>query len=193
VAEFNFTITIPDNLGAGNYKLYVRPVMDGVGWLPEDYGINFPVPVAIARNLQFMKTVYSQSQFSLERNSVMNAKVAIKNTGRLTWTASGANPVRLATTHPRDRTSAFRTFTGVDPWLSGNRASAIDGTVTDLTGSMIVDPDDKTIEPGQTGLFTVYLTGRPAPGTYREFFSLVQEGKGWFPDPGYNMLLKVIP
>jgi murein DD-endopeptidase MepM/ murein hydrolase activator NlpD len=192
VAEFDFTITIPDSLGAGNYRLYVRPVMDGVGWLPEDYGINFPVPVAVARNLQFMKTVYSGNQQSFARNSTMTARVAIKNTGRLTWSASGTNPVRLATTHPQNRSSAFRTLTGGDPWLNANRASTIDGTVTDLSGNMTVNGADTMIEPGQIALFSVPLTAAPAPGTYREYFSLVQDGAAWFPDPGYNMLLKVV-
>ncbi|MDP4000065.1 MAG: N-acetylmuramoyl-L-alanine amidase [bacterium] len=190
-ARFSFTVTAP--AGSGTWKEYFRPVADGGGgWFPRDLGINWSITVPPARKFSIMKTVYSQSQFSLERNAVMNAKVAIKNTGSMTWPAT-VNPVRLATTHPRDRTSAFRTMDGVDPWLSGNRASGIDGTVTDLAGSMTIDPDDKTIEPGETGLFTVYLTGRPAPGYYREFFSLVQDGGGWFPDPGYNMYLRVIP
>jgi hypothetical protein len=99
--------------------------------------------------------------------------------------------VRLATTHPQNRSSGFRTLAGGDPWLSANRASTIDGTVTDLAGNMTVNAGDTTIEPGQTALFSVPLTAAPAPGTYREFFSLVQEGLAWFPDPGYNMYLVV--
>ena len=139
-----------------------------------------------------MKTVYSDDQRTFERNSTMTARVAIKNTGRLTWSAGGANPVRLATTHPQNRSSAFRTLTGPDPWLSASRPSAIDGTVTNLTGNMTVNAADTTIEPGQIALFSVPLTAAPAPGSYREYFSLVQEGLAWFPDPGYNMLLTVV-
>ncbi|MDP4000339.1 MAG: peptidoglycan DD-metalloendopeptidase family protein [bacterium] len=192
--RFDFTITVPSNLAAGKYKLYVRPVVPGVAWLPEDYGINFPVTALPQRDSQVMKTVYGGSQTNFARNSVMNVKVAVKNMGRLTWPVSGA-PVRLATTHPRDRTSAFRTLSGVDdPWLSKNRVSNIDGRVDDLSGSL--GPEDVTegvteIAPGEIALFNLYLTARPAPGYYREFFSLVQDGGGWFPDDGYNMLLKV--
>lgn len=189
-AQFDFTITVPDTgLEAKTYRLYVRPVMDGVAWLPEDYGIYFPVTVLPERDLQFMKTEYSGNQSDFARDSTMTAQVAIKNTGRVTWPVGGSNPVRLATTHPRDRGSAFRTAGGPDPWLSTNRASSIDGRVTDL--DTLATVSDTEIAPGEIGLFTVYLTAGVAPGTYREFFSLVQEGKAWLPDPGYNMYLVV--
>ena len=194
-ARFDFKITIPNILAAGKYKLYVRPLMQGVAWLPENYGINFPVTVLPQRDFQVTKTVYERSQSRFQRSSTMYVRVAVKNMGRLTWPVSGA-PVRLATSHPRDRTSAFWTMGEVDPWLSKNRVSNIDGRVEDLSGSL--GPEDVTegvteIAPGETALFNLYLTARKAPGTYREYFSLVQDGGGWFPDDGYNMRLTVVP
>lgn len=195
--EFTFTITVPASVPAGSYKLYVRPLMEGVTWLPEDYGTFFPIPVALTRDHEFAKTVYSQSQFSLGQGETMTAKVAVTNTGRLTWPVDGPTPVRLGTSRPRDRTSAFRTMSGVDPWPFPNRGSDIDGRVDDLSGDLgdadVTTPGEglTEIKPGETALFTVYLTGNVPPGTYREFFTPVQDGMAWFPEYGYNMLLVV--
>ncbi|MEX2043356.1 MAG: N-acetylmuramoyl-L-alanine amidase [Patescibacteria group bacterium] len=194
-AAFDFTITIPDDQPAGSYRLYVRPVMESVTWLPEDYGTYFPIPVAKARDHSFAKTVYEHSQFSLSQGGTMYARVAVTNTGRLSWPVGGTNPVRFGTSRPRDRTSAFRTMSGIDPWPFVNRASDIDGRVESLAGDL--GPDDVTesvteITPGETALFTVYLTANVPPGTYREFFTPVQEGMAWFPEYGYNMLLGVV-
>jgi hypothetical protein len=193
VAEFDFTITVPAGLAAGNYKLYVRPVLDGVKWLPEDYGINFPVPVAPQRRTGTWTTRYDGSQTNFQQGTVKRVRLAIANTGRMTWQGSGPDQVRLATSNPKDRSSAFRTEVGEAPdaWLSPNRASAIDGTVTDVD-TMTVDTGDTTIEPGQVAFFDIYLKADRPVGTYREYFALVQEGIAWFPDTGYNMYLRVV-
>ena len=92
------------------------------------------------------------------------AKIVLRNTGTKPWTTA----THLATTTPRDRASMFA---GSD-WIAPNRPAAIAGTVA----------------PGADGTFEFSFngpTGAPCvPGTYKEFFGIVQDGVSWFSDPG---------
>ncbi|HEY0250914.1 MAG TPA: phage tail tip lysozyme [Kofleriaceae bacterium] len=106
----------------------------------------------------------SEPALQIKCGESVNAKIVLKNNGTKTWNTM----TRLGTTQPRDRTSIF---SGAD-WVAGNRAAAIDGTVA----------------PGANGTFTFKWdapTGAACvPGTYKEYFGLVQEGAGWFSDAG---------
>ncbi|MDB4968312.1 MAG: hypothetical protein JWN44_4001 [Myxococcales bacterium] len=92
------------------------------------------------------------------------AKIVLKNTGTKTWDGS----TRLATTMQRDRASDFA---GSD-WVAPNRAAAIKGTVA----------------PNADGTFAFSFHGPTGagcvPGSYHEFFGVVQEGVAWFSDNG---------
>jgi uncharacterized protein (TIGR03382 family) len=91
------------------------------------------------------------------------ASIVLLNTGTDAWTTS----TKLGTTMPRDRTSIFA---GSD-WLAPNRA-ATSGAVA----------------PGAKGTFKFSFTGPVGaacvPGTYTEYFGVVQEGVAWFSDAG---------
>src|SRR5205807_5214185 len=90
--------------------------------------------------------------------------LVMKNSGGKTWDSS----TKLGTTMPRDRASIFA---GSD-WVAPNRAAAISGTVA----------------PNADGTFSFSFHGPTGaacvPGTYHEFFGLVQEGVAWFSDRG---------
>ena len=100
--------------------------------------------------------------------------VRATNTGNFTWTNTGANPVKLGTTGPRDRNSPF-----CDSWYNGcNRPAAL---------------KEASVAPGETGTFEFSMVVPNAPGSYNEHFSLVADGQGWFNDPGTNFAVSVVP
>lgn len=93
------------------------------------------------------KTVKPGQKFSLS--------ISYTNTGTTTWARDGANPVRLGTQNPQDRTSVF-------------------------IGSSRVQMSSVTVRPKRTGVFTVKMTAPQTPGTYTETFKPVAEHKAWF-------------
>lgn len=193
IAEFAFRITAPP-IAPGTYKLYVRPVMDGVAWFPEDYGIYFPVVItAPPYAYQYQAQEFSTNYASAPRGSYVHAKFALKNTGRAAWQAGGGNPVHLGTARPQDRNSLFVQFTNFDAWLAPNRASAIKGKVTGL--NPITWTAATVINPGETALFATSLQvpNTIASGTYREYFNLVAEGITWLPDIGLMLPVTTSP
>jgi hypothetical protein len=86
--------------------------------------------------------------------------IEMKNSGGLPWDSK----TRLGTSNPRDRMSVFADSS----WISPNRLAAVTGTV----------------QPGSTFKFQFNLHAPDKPGTYYEYFNLVEEGVAWFSDPG---------
>ena len=93
-------------------------------------------------------------------NESVKANMVLKNIGKKPWTTA----TKLATTEPRDRKSVF-----VAPaWLSPSRLAAVKGTVA----------------PGADFKFEFTFHAPDKPGTYKEYFGMVQEGVAWFSAPG---------
>ncbi|CAN5712632.1 hypothetical protein BH11MYX1_BH11MYX1_39740 [soil metagenome] len=94
----------------------------------------------------------------------IDATIVLKNTGTKPWTTA----THLGTTAPRDRASIF----AGSGWTAPNRPAAITGTVA----------------PGANGTFKFSFNGPTGaacvPGTYKEYFGVVQEGGSWFSDAG---------
>lgn len=92
------------------------------------------------------------------------ATLVLKNTGTKPWTTA----THLATTTPRDRASIF----AGSGWVAPNRPAAITGSVA----------------PGANGTFSFSFHGPTGaacvPGTYKEYFGVVQDGASWFSDAG---------
>jgi lysozyme len=109
-------------------------------------------------------------------NQDIKADMVLKNVGKKAWTTA----TKLATTQPRDRASVFA---GAD-WLSPSRLAAVKGTVA----------------PGANFKFNFTFHAPEKPGTYFEYFGMVQEGVAWFSAPGqggpaddvYEAQIKVI-
>lgn len=99
----------------------------------------------------------------------------VKNTGNVTWTNSGANPVNAGTLRPIGRNSQFFD----DTWLGPNRPARLKESV---------------VEPGQTGTFEFWIK---APYTqnlnFNEYFGIVHEGAAWMPDIGLYFGISVQP
>ncbi len=105
----------------------------------------------------------SQPALQVKCGESVPANIVLKNTGAKAWDSS----TRLGTTQPRDRVSIFA---GSD-WISTSRA-ATSGNVA----------------PGGNGTFKFSFHGPTGaackPGTYHEYFGVVQEGVAWFSDNG---------
>jgi len=92
--------------------------------------------------------------------------VEYNNIGSETWYQGGANPVRLGTSNPQDRSSVFYT---AGNWIGANRPSGL---------------DQSSVAPGGVGRFTFIMTGPIGNYGYKqEYWRLVAESKAWF---GYN-------
>ncbi|MFI5301885.1 MAG: GH25 family lysozyme [Polyangiales bacterium] len=88
------------------------------------------------------------------------ATLALKNSGTADWDSH----TKIGTTQARDRSSAFVS----SDWLAPNRLAAVSGTV----------------KPGDSYTFKWTFQAPSTPGTYKEFFGVVQDGVAWFSDPG---------
>jgi lysozyme len=86
--------------------------------------------------------------------------IELRNIGGKPWDGN----THLATTQPRDRASMFADSS----WLGPNRPAAVSGSVP----------------PGGTFKFPFNLHAPSKPGTYFEYFGVVEEGVAWFSDPG---------
>jgi hypothetical protein len=116
---------------------------------------------------------YSKGSTQITSTDKETITLVVKNTGNLTWSNTGANPVRLGTVAPQDRGSAF-----YDPsWSSAVRPAVL---------------QESSVAPGANGTF-VFTVQAPSPGTYQERFNLVAEGVSWFSDPGMYFTFNVAP
>jgi hypothetical protein len=97
---------------------------------------------------------------TMSEGEVVPSYIELKNVGSKTWDSK----TFIATTQPRDRKSAFADAS----WVSENRLAGVVGTVP----------------PGGTYKFKFNLAAPDKPGSYDEFFGVVQEGVAWFSDPG---------
>ncbi|MFO0758111.1 MAG: GH25 family lysozyme [Byssovorax sp.] len=103
---------------------------------------------------------YAVDPLVMTVNQSLAATLEMKNIGKQAWDGN----TRLATTQPRDRASDFH----ASDWLAPNRLAAVDGTVA----------------PGDSYTFKFTFKAPNKPGTYYEYFGMVQEGVHWFSDPG---------
>jgi lysozyme len=100
------------------------------------------------------------SALTMTAGQTIPSTIEMKNVGSKTWDTN----THLGTTQPRDRSSVFADST----WIGANRPAGVTGTVP----------------PGGTFKFTFDLHAPAAPGTYYEYFNLVEDGVAWFSDPG---------
>ena len=102
----------------------------------------------------------ASTAMKMKAGQVVSASITLKNNGTKNWDSK----TKIGTTQPRDRASAFADST----WLSSSRAAGVTGTVA----------------PGGTYKFDFEFKAPDKPGTYDEFFGVVEEGVAWFSDPG---------
>ncbi|HEY3822397.1 MAG TPA: CHAP domain-containing protein [Polyangiaceae bacterium] len=140
-----------------------------VGSAPAVMGMTisgFVSPVGLTSSSSYAASFVSQSfpfatsALTMTAGQTIPSYIEMKNTGSLAWDSN----THLGTTQPRDRTSVFADAT----WLAPNRPAGVAGSVA----------------VGSTYKFTFDLHAPSKPGTYFEYFDLVEEGVAWFGDPG---------
>ena len=99
--------------------------------------------------------------FRLTAGTASHGYVEMRNTGTQTWRPGHTY---LGTSAPRDAASPLR----ASDWVNDHRAAAI----------------DRTVAPGATGRFVFSVRAPTTPGTYSQYFNLVEEGVTWFSDSG---------
>jgi hypothetical protein len=116
--------------------------------------------VAYAATFVSQSFPYASTTLTMTEGDVLPAYIELKNTGTKSWDGN----TRIGTTEPRDRASVFADSS----WLAPNRPSGVSGSVA----------------PGATYKFKFNLAAPMKPGTYDEFFGVVQDGVAWFSDSG---------
>lgn len=138
----------------------------------DDIGINFavttPSPV-----LSYSFVSATPPPATMTPGSVSGpgtVTLTLKNTGNTVWLneSSGApNRVRMMMIFPRYRSSPF--YNSSDPaWLSSSQIA-------------MTTP---VVNPGENGVFTFSWKAPMQSGNYLEYFSLVMDGYGFFPEYG---------
>lgn len=192
VAKFTYTVNDPTRVD-GAYPEYFRPLVEGVTWMPEDYGIYVPVTVqSPPLQYEYVAQSFDRPLDNLRAGDTVIATLAVRNTGAQTWAAAGANGVHVGTTRPQDRNSSFAVLSGSDPWLLANRASYIDGKATGTNVLAATATGD--VAQGQIAIFRIpmKIPAGITPGTYNEYFNLVKEGVAWLPDKSIFFPLTVV-
>lgn len=162
---FELEVSPPASLPAGTYREHFRLVHDGVAPFA-DIGLYVDLTV-LAPSSGFQAEFVRQGVGgSLRPGQTGTAYFELRNTGSVTWSRTGANPVRLGTAGPFDRSSAFNQ--GGVGWSGPNR----------------IDMVQSTVSPGEVARFEFTITAPSQPGSYRERFAPVAEGLTWFSDMG---------
>jgi hypothetical protein len=183
-ARFAFKIKAPTTPGV--YKAYFAPVADGYQWM-QDIGIFWKITVAGAAvgedvlDPNYDWQLISQSAYpaTLAPGATTNVWIEVKNTGKATWKATGANPLRLGSGSKYGSSNQMRDYTSefANPdWLSPNRPTA-------------VTPSD--IIPGWHTRFQFNIKAPDTAGTYKAYFTPVIDGMSWMKDIGLFWQLTV--
>ncbi len=165
---FNFTITAPQE--QKDYEEHFRPVAENYSWF-NDIDIVWHIKVW---QPEYSNQWVSQSTYpTIDKNQTTTLQVQFRNTGSRTWYNTGNNPVRLATSHQKDRNSIFY---NPSSWLSPNR-------LTNLKES--------SVAPGEIGTFEFEILAPNQTGVFTEYFQLVAEGASWLEDQGVFLNINV--
>jgi hypothetical protein len=167
---FNFSFTPAPSVGAGSYNEYFDPLAEGISWMSTN-AIRMPVTVG-----SYNSAWVSDSGASVTAVPGLNhpVEVTFRNTGTAPWYPNEI--LKLGTSHPHDRVSAFYDSA---TWDGQSRPDHV-RTETD---------------PGGTYTFTVNLkvpVTSQLLGRYDEFFNPVAEGETWLPELDWNIVITVL-
>lgn len=116
------------------------------------------------------RTAPLTNPYGIAPGSKIYMRVRARNMGNKTWDSSFIN---IGTSRPNDRTSVFRDAS----WLNGARP---------------VSMTESSVTPGGIGTFDFILQAPPSPGSHREYFNLVAEGRTWMNDIGLFYTIDVV-
>jgi hypothetical protein len=110
----------------------------------------------------------------LAPNTTYYVQLKALNTGNITWSNSGSNPVLLGTQNPTNHASIFCDGT----WYGCNRPALM---------------SEASVGPGQIGTFNFTIRTPNAYGNFREYYDLLSEGSMWMNDIGLYWQWNVRP
>ncbi|MBI4032702.1 hypothetical protein HY374_03285 [Candidatus Berkelbacteria bacterium] len=157
---FSIVTRNPGSLSAGNYRLDVGLVADGITWFSQATHAYWDVTVPQAYAGQWLgQTAYP----SLTENEAAYLSIQYRNTGAATWQQGVVNLGTVDTSY-RYRLDSYQLASN---WLSGNRLATL---------------TESSVAPGEVGTFTFRLEhpGNLSGGNYRLDVGLVADGITWF-------------
>ncbi len=160
-ALYNYTPHFAGNLSFDN--IYQ-------GWFGSIYN---PAYSWVMYDITISPLVAGQPGASVYGNRPISITFAARNTGNVTWTNNGANPVDIGTAGPTDHASPLYVASS---WISNTRPARL---------------TESSVAPGNIGHFSFTINPPNRDGAYNEYFSLVSEGASWFDNP-YQLSLNVI-
>lgn len=176
---FEFWLTAPAQPGVRHERFGL--IANGLTWL-NDTGLSFYTNVnsptyAWQMTGQWAYTDANRTIVANMNNLHPGDKIYVrftaKNTGNVTWSNSGPNPVMAGTANPLDRISSFAPGSS---WLSGSRPVLM---------------QNANIAQGQTATFEFTMTAPSTTGTYNERFCLIANNLTWFNDTGLSFYANV--
>lgn len=179
-ARFVFTVKAPALTGV--HKPYFQLVSENNTWFLRHLGVHFVFNV--------LKPTYSWSFVGqgaytdsskatpvnvsgLAPGTRFYTELRAANTGNSIWRKDEtANPIKVATSNPHDRTSQLYDST----WTSVNRPALL---------------SESSVAPGQIGTFGFWMRAPSSEGNYKEYFNLVAENYSWFNELGMHWNITV--
>jgi hypothetical protein len=182
--KFQFTFSVPDDYKPGTYKEYFTPLIEGGGVINSSR-VSLDITVLRTYSVAFK----GQSAYpTIKPGQTSKAHVIYQNTGNYPWydniayskgqTPSDVTPTRLGTYNPTNRASDFGTLWGA----ARNRATGVFAKVYHSDG-VTVSGNQRIALPKQIVKFEFdfKVPDGYAPGTYREYFAPLIEGKTYIP------------
>lgn len=170
IGTFEFPIQIP--AGGGIFPEYFTPIVEGLTWM-QSIGIHYSLTVNSNYSWNFVgQSAYTDSSKTtpVDTNNLSPGQtfffsVIASNAGNTTWYNSGPHAIRLGTSRPNDRVSAFYDSS----WITSNRVNNM---------------AEQAVAPRQTGRFEGTFTTPASGGEHKEYLQPVAEGITWLNDVG---------
>jgi hypothetical protein len=157
VSGLSASITAPGS--AGTYCLVYDLVREGMTWFSWQGASTQSGTVTVTAPTYAVTWGSHNTPASMTASAVVGVAMSFTNAGSLTWSAGGANPVRLS----------YHWLNGSCP---GTTTALFDGSRTALAGDVAGG--------GSVSGLAASVTAPATPGTYCLVYDLVREGMTWF-------------
>lgn len=170
VGTFAFWMKVPANMSVSTHLEDFNLVVDNVAWFTGDF-LRVPMSIKPTYSASITGLYPYTDQTRSTPSSIANLlpgdrryiAITVTNTGNVTWSNSGPNPLKLGTWSAANHTSPFCDSS----WADCTRAATL---------------KEASVAPGGTGTFEFWIKSPPTNGTsktYYEQFNIVAEYLAW--------------